>query len=76
MYMTFSFDPVIEQVCFGSLVSEETAAQTCHQVLGLIENQLHKLDQQRVDALLLVGGFAGSEYLKQRIEVGHDLRML
>ncbi len=38
------------------------------QVLALIEDQTLKVDQ-RIDALLLVGGFAGSEYLKQRVEV-------
>jgi len=26
--------------------------------------------EQRTDALLLVGGFAGSEYLRQRVQVG------
>ncbi|KAF8890667.1 hypothetical protein BD779DRAFT_1438377 [Infundibulicybe gibba] len=35
--------------------------------LSLIEDQTRKVDQ-RIDALLLVGGFAGSEYLKQRVE--------
>lgn len=34
----------------------------------MIEDQLSKVDQ-RVDAILLVGGFAASEYLKQRVEV-------
>jgi butyrate kinase len=40
----------------------------CFQVLELIEAQTKTLDQ-RIDALLLVGGFAGCEYLKQRVEV-------
>jgi len=39
------------------------------QVINLIEEQLSKV-HQRIDALMLVGGFAGSEYLKQRVEVG------
>jgi hypothetical protein len=34
----------------------------------LIEEQMAKLDQP-VDALLIMGGFAGNEYLKKRIEV-------
>ncbi|KAG6856845.1 hypothetical protein H0H87_012903 [Tephrocybe sp. NHM501043] len=37
------------------------------QVLQLIEEQIQRVDQ-KIDALLLVGGFAGSEYLKQRIK--------
>ncbi|KAJ3921005.1 hypothetical protein F5877DRAFT_36885 [Lentinula edodes] len=45
----------------GALMRREVS------VLVLIEDQLSKVDQ-RVDALLLVGGFAGSEYLKQRVE--------
>lgn len=44
------------------------SSRLCFQVLDLIEGQTRKLDQ-RIDALLLVGGFAGSEYLKQRVEV-------
>jgi hypothetical protein len=42
------------------------------QVLQLIEDQIRAVDQ-RIDALLLVGGFAGSEYLKHRVEVRHVL---
>jgi len=38
------------------------------QVVQLIEEQLSRVDQP-VHALLLVGGFAGSEYLKQRVTV-------
>lgn len=34
----------------------------------MIEEQSKKLEQ-RIDALLLVGGFAGSEYLFKRVEV-------
>jgi len=37
------------------------------QVVDLIEDQIQKAGH-RIDALLLVGGFAGSEYLKQRVE--------
>lgn len=45
------------------------------QVLQLIEEQIQKVDQ-RIDALLLVGGFAGSEYLKERIEVGLTIKIV
>lgn len=38
------------------------------QVLDLIEAQTKKVDQ-RLDALLLVGGFSGSEYLFRRVRV-------
>lgn len=38
------------------------------QVLDLIEAQTKKVDQ-RLDALLLVGGFSGSEYLFRRVKV-------
>jgi hypothetical protein len=37
-------------------------------VLELIEEQTRKVDQ-RIDALLLVGGFAGSEYLFGKVQV-------
>jgi hypothetical protein len=36
--------------------------------LELIEEQLSRVNQP-VHALLLVGGFAGSEYLKERVDV-------
>ncbi|KAK1232190.1 hypothetical protein PQX77_004671 [Marasmius sp. AFHP31] len=51
----------------GALLRREVFDPVIEQVLGLIEEQLRKVDQ-RIDALLLVGGFAGSEYLKQRVE--------
>lgn len=38
------------------------------QVLDLLEEQLQRVDQ-RIDALLLVGGFSGSEYLFKRVDV-------
>ncbi|KAF9508050.1 hypothetical protein BS47DRAFT_1373741 [Hydnum rufescens UP504] len=37
------------------------------QVLRLIDEQTHRVDQ-RIDALLLVGGFSGSEYLFKRVD--------
>ncbi|KAG6830525.1 hypothetical protein H0H92_000197 [Tricholoma furcatifolium] len=51
----------------GSLLRREVFDPIVGEVLQLIEEQIQKVDQ-RIDALLLVGGFAGSEYLKQRIE--------
>lgn len=38
------------------------------QVLNLLEEQVRRVEQ-RIDALLLVGGFSGSEYLFKRIDV-------
>lgn len=41
---------------------------TVFQVLEMIEEQSGRIEQ-RIDALLLVGGFAGSEYLFRKVEV-------
>jgi hypothetical protein len=64
------FDPVVNEVCLFLisiwLIFEK---HKILQVLQLIEEQLSRVDQP-VHALLLVGGFAGSEYLKQRVTVG------
>uniref|UniRef100_A0A0W0G1N0 Actin-like ATPase domain-containing protein n=1 Tax=Moniliophthora roreri TaxID=221103 RepID=A0A0W0G1N0_MONRR len=51
----------------GVLLRRQVFDPVVEQVLTLIEDQLRKVNQ-RVDALLLVGGFAGSEYLKQEVE--------
>ncbi|KAF5375362.1 hypothetical protein D9615_008000 [Tricholomella constricta] len=51
----------------GNLLRREVFDPVVGEVLQLIEEQIRRLDQ-RIDALLLVGGFAGSEYLKQRVE--------
>ncbi|KAG5735573.1 Heat shock 70 kDa protein 12B [Termitomyces sp. T112] len=51
----------------GSLLRREVFDPVVGEVLQLVEDQIQRVDQ-RIDALLLVGGFAGSEYLKQRIE--------
>ncbi|KAJ4481021.1 hypothetical protein J3R30DRAFT_3287382 [Lentinula aciculospora] len=61
----------------GALLRREVFDPVVEQVLALIEDQLSKADQ-RVDALLLVGGFAGSEYLKQRVEeqLGARIRVI
>ena len=52
----------------GNLLRREVFDPVIEQVLELIENQAGKVDQ-KIDALLLVGGFAGSEYLYKRVEV-------
>jgi len=51
----------------GDLLRREVFDPVVGEVLQLIEEQLQKVHQP-VDALLLVGGFAGSGYLKQRVE--------
>ena len=42
------------------------------QVLNLIEDQTKRVNQ-RIDALLMVGGFSASEYLFKRVEVSWTL---
>ncbi|KAJ2915337.1 hypothetical protein MD484_g5072, partial [Candolleomyces efflorescens] len=51
----------------GNLLRREVFDPVVDQVIQLLEEQLAKVDQP-IHALLLVGGFAGSEYLKQRVE--------
>ncbi|KAA1466844.1 actin-like ATPase domain-containing protein [Dentipellis sp. KUC8613] len=51
----------------GNLLRREVFDPVVNQVLELIEGQMAKIDQ-RIDALLLVGGFSGSEYLYKRVE--------
>ncbi|TFK37617.1 hypothetical protein BDQ12DRAFT_684989 [Crucibulum laeve] len=51
----------------GNLLRVEVFDPVVNEVLRLIEEQTRRVDQ-RIDALLLVGGFAGSHYLKQRVE--------
>lgn len=58
----------------GNLLRREVFDPVISQVLDLIEEQTRKVDQ-RIDALLLVGGFSGSEYLFRRVEVSiHNVR--
>ena len=66
------FDPVIEQVCSSECLPGRNGFLTFlrPQVLNLIEDQTRRVDQ-RIDALLLVGGFSGSEYLFKRVDVSH-----
>ncbi|KAI0316964.1 hypothetical protein OF83DRAFT_1123827, partial [Amylostereum chailletii] len=52
----------------GNLLRREVFDPVVNQVLALVEDQLKKLDPQHIDALLLVGGFSGSEYLFARVE--------
>ncbi|OJA20948.1 hypothetical protein AZE42_03492 [Rhizopogon vesiculosus] len=51
----------------GNLIRREVFDPVVNQVLEMIEEQSKKVEQ-RIDALLLVGGFAGSEYLVRRVE--------
>jgi hypothetical protein len=52
----------------GNLLRREVFDPVVNEVMQLIEEQIARVDQP-IHALLLVGGFAGSEYLKQRV---HD----
>ncbi|KAL9710549.1 hypothetical protein Ac2012v2_006084 [Leucoagaricus gongylophorus] len=51
----------------GNLLRREVFDPVVNEVLQLIEEQMGRIEQ-RTDALLLVGGFAGSEYLRQRVQ--------
>jgi hypothetical protein len=51
----------------GNLLRREVFDPVVNEVLQLIEEQIARVDQP-IHALLLVGGFAGSQYLKQRVE--------
>jgi len=51
----------------GNLLRREVFDPVVNQVLELLEEQLRRVDQ-RIDALLLVGGFSGSEYLFKRVD--------
>lgn len=69
------FDPVVNEVCRNVLcVINANQVDFEYQVLGLIETQLSRVDQ-RIHALLLVGGFAGSEYLRQRVSETFNSRI-
>lgn len=52
----------------GILLRREVFDPVVSQVLDLIEDQSKKIEQ-KIDALLLVGGFSGSEYLYKKVEV-------
>ncbi|OCH88943.1 actin-like ATPase domain-containing protein [Obba rivulosa] len=51
----------------GMLLRREVFDPVVNEVLELIEAQTRKIDQ-KLDALLLVGGFSGSEYLFRRVQ--------
>lgn len=51
----------------GLLLRREVFEPVVNQVLDLIEEQVKKTDRP-IDALLLVGGFSGSEYMFKRVE--------
>jgi hypothetical protein len=69
------FDPVVNQVRYSSYLSQFLAKcfffSPFTQALELIEAQMKKVNQ-RIDALLLVGGFSGSGYLFKRVEVSDE----
>ena len=76
------FEPVVNQVMHLSSTPCARKPSTCTviclnlavaQVLELIEEQMKKVSQ-RIDALLLVGGFSGSEYLFKSVEVSEIIR--
>lgn len=51
----------------GNLLRREVFDPVIDEVLQLIEDQLRRTEQT-VDALMLVGGFSGSEYLFKRVD--------
>jgi len=51
----------------GVLLRSDVFDPVVNKVLDLIEEQVRRTDQP-IDALLLVGGFSGSEYLFKRVE--------
>ncbi|KAH9922307.1 actin-like ATPase domain-containing protein [Epithele typhae] len=61
----------------GNLLRREVFDPVVGQVVDLIEAQTKKVDQ-RLDALLLVGGFSGSEYLFRRVkeQFGSRIRVI
>jgi hypothetical protein len=63
------------QLCIpGNLLREKVFDPVVSQAVNLIEEQLKRLDQP-IQALLLVGGFAGSEYLRQCVETQFEARV-
>jgi hypothetical protein len=64
------FDPVVEQVMHSKIFDPNITLIRIAppKVLKLIEEQTRRVEQC-IDALLLVGGFSGSEYLFKRVDV-------
>ncbi|KAF8591765.1 actin-like ATPase domain-containing protein [Ramaria rubella] len=58
----------------GNLLRREVFDPVVNQVLELIEDQLRRVSQP-LHALLLVGGFAGSEYLFKRVDAQFGKRI-
>ncbi|KAG8718337.1 hypothetical protein FRC09_012815 [Ceratobasidium sp. 395] len=58
----------------GALLRTEVFDPVIAQVLQLIEDQLSRC-AQRIDALLLVGGFSGSEYLFKKVDESFGTRI-
>ncbi|KAJ6619054.1 hypothetical protein B0H10DRAFT_1794150 [Mycena sp. CBHHK59/15] len=59
----------------GHLLREAVFDPVVDEVLHLIHTQLTALPAQTADALLLVGGFAGSAYLMERVETTFRARI-
>ncbi|BGP43264.1 hypothetical protein JCM10449v2_007292 [Rhodotorula kratochvilovae] len=57
-----------ELVIPGSVIRRDVFEPVVQQVIDLIEIQLAKVPGQQVQALILVGGFAASEYLCSRVQ--------
>ncbi|KAF8735260.1 hypothetical protein AX14_002404 [Amanita brunnescens Koide BX004] len=63
------------QLCIpGNLLREKVFDPVVSQVLALIEEQINRVDQP-IHALLLVGGFAGSEHLKQCVQAQFESKI-
>lgn len=68
------FDPVVGtlSILFSPehplLIFSAPFSQSADQVLALIDQQLQKTPGQKVNALILVGGFAASAYLFARVK--------
>jgi hypothetical protein len=58
----------------GNLLRREVFDPVIGQTLQLVEEQTKKIDQ-KIDALLLVGGFAGCEYLFNRVRAQFGSRI-
>ncbi|KAK4049950.1 hypothetical protein OIV83_003774 [Microbotryomycetes sp. JL201] len=52
----------------GAILRRDVFDPVVDQVLSLIESQLDKVPDKRVNALILVGGFAASQYLFSRVQ--------
>ncbi|GAA5951231.1 hypothetical protein JCM10213_003614 [Rhodosporidiobolus nylandii] len=64
-----------ELVIPGSVLRRDVFDPVVEQVLEIIETQLAKTPQKSVSALILVGGFAASEYLSSRVAARFEGRI-